>query len=397
MKILHVITALNYGGAEAMLSKLVAQHRITPGIQETVVLSLRPPGPVGKAMIADGILVESLDLRHFWQLPHAFGALAAAARRHQPDIVQGWMYHGNIAATAAVSVSSGTPPLIWNVRHSLHDIGREKLSTQAVIGLGAKLSRRPHAIIYNSSAAVGQHIERGYDPSKAVVIANGFDHHRFRPDDTDRTVRQRLCALCGISPTSIVVALVARRHPMKDHETAIKAAGLARQMGHDVHLILAGDGTDRLPARLLRTCEQWLPANRLSLLGDRRDVAEWLPGCDIVLLSSAWGEGFPNILGEAMASGVACVTTNVGDSSTIIGDSGICVPIGDSTAMATAIAELSAMGPEGRRHIGARGPARVEAEYSLPVIAARYVDLYRNALVSSHEHPLPRQAQPCAE
>lgn len=397
MKILHVITALNFGGAEAMLSKLVAQHQATLGMPRAVVVSLMPPGTVGRKMVNEGVLVESLNLQHFWQFPRALRALDTVVRRHRPDVIQGWMYHGNIAATAAAAFTRHRSRLLWNIRHSLHDIRREKLSTRLVIGLGARLSQRPCATIYNSSAAVGQHVECGYDGRSAIVIPNGFDHRQFRPDGAERLARRRLERGFGISPSAIVVAVVARHHPMKDHETAIEAAGRARQMGHDVHLLLAGSGTDALPAKLAGVCERWLPADRLTLLGDRRDVADWLPGCDIVLLSSAWGEGFPNILGEAMASGVPCITTDVGDSKAIIGDGGICVPRGDPATMAIALAELSGSGHEGRRHIGARGRARVRAEYSLSAIAARYSELYGNALVSPSGRFLSRGRLPCAE
>lgn len=397
MKILHAITALNFGGAEAMLSKLVAQHRTSGGMTESVVVSLMAPGTVGRKMLSDGIAVESLNLQHFWHLPRAMTTLQGIVRRHQPDIVQGWMYHGNIVATIAAAFSPGRSRLLWNIRHSLHDVRREKLATRLVIGLGAKLSQRPFATIYNSSTAVGQHIEHGYDGRGAVVIPNGFDHRQFRPDGPERLIRKRLGHMFGIRPSSTLVALVARHHPMKDHQTAIEAAGRARQMGQDVHLLLAGSGTEMLPARLAKECERWLPADRLTLLGDRRDVAEWLPGCDIVLLSSAWGEGFPNILGEAMASGVPCVSTDVGDSKTIIGDGGMCVPRGDSAAMARALADLSALGHDGRVRIGARGTKRVCAEYSLPAIAARYAELYGNALISPRERHLAVEELPCVE
>ena len=379
-----------------MLSKLIAQHRASGATTESVVVSLMAPGTVGRKMLSDGIVVESLDLQHFWQLPRAMTALEGVVRRHQPDVIQGWMYHGNIMATAAAAFTPRRARLLWNIRHSLHDTRREKLVSRLVIGLGAKLSDRPFATIYNSSTAVGQHIGCGYDGRNAVVIPNGFDHWQFQPDGPDRPIRKRLAGLFGISSAATLVALVARHHPMKDHKTAVEAVGRARQMGQDIHLLLAGSGTEALPASLARECERWLPPDRLTLLGDRRDVAEWLPGCDIVLLSSAWGEGFPNILGEAMASGLPCVSTDVGDSRVVVGEGGICVPRGDPAAMANALAELSTLGHAGRKLIGARGRNRVQAEYSLPAIAARYSELYVNALVSPRGRHLAVEELPCA-
>ena len=380
MKVMHIITALNYGGAEAMLGKLIAQHDAHPGLPRSTVVSLMPLGRVGQQMRASGVQVDSLHLERTRQLPRALAQLMSIVRRQSPDLIQGWMYHGNIAASAAAKCVSRRVPLLWNIRHSLSDLSVEKRSSRRVIQFGAFLSNGPFATIYNSATAVRQHSARGYDPQNAIVIPNGFDHQHFRPDAPDRSSRRLLRENFGIDANATLVAVVARHHPMKDHATAIEAVGRARALGHDVHLLLAGSGTDTLPEKLLDICAQWLPPDRLTMLGDRRDVADWLPGCDIVALSSAWGEGFPNILGEAMASGVPCIATDVGDSRTIIDNGGICVPCADPVAMAEAIASLGAMGAGGRQLIGSRGRSRIQTEFSLPVIARRYADLYETAV-----------------
>ncbi|MGC4249896.1 MAG: glycosyltransferase [Sphingobium sp.] len=380
MKVLHVITALNYGGAEAMLAKLVGQHGAHSSHPDSAVLSLLPLGRVGQEMAASGVAVETLGLNNIGCLPGAMARLTRIVRRYEPDLIQGWMYHGNIAAAWAVKAARRNGPMLWNIRHSLHDIRAEKVTSRLVIRLGAMLSRRPRATIYNAAASVRQHVANGYAPEGAIVIPNGFDPHCFRPDEPEGNARTRLRERFGIEPGPIIVAVIARRHPMKDHATAIEAVGRARRMGHDVHLLLAGAGTDALPADLQGACNHWLPHDRLSLLGDRADVAEWLPGCDIVTLSSAWGESFPNILGEAMACGVPCVATDVGDSRAIIGESGVCVPPGDPAAIANAIALLSAMGEDGRRRKGELGRQRVVKEFSLTAVAARYAELYERVL-----------------
>jgi len=380
MKVLHVITALNYGGAEAMLAKLVGQHGAHSAHPDSIVLSLLPPGRVGQEMAANGVCVETLGLTNLRRLPEAMARLTRIVRRYEPDLIQGWMYHGNIAAAWAARSGRRNLPMLWNIRHSLHDIRAEKRTSRLVIRLGALLSRRPKAIIYNAAASVRQHVANGYAPEGAIVIPNGFDPQCFRPDEADGHGRVRLRERFGIEPDPILVAVIARRHPMKDHATAIEAAGRARRMGHDVHLLLAGAGTDVLPTDLQGACEHWLPRNRLSLLGDRPDVAEWLPGCDIVALSSAWGESFPNILGEAMACGVSCIATDVGDSRIIMGEGGVCVPPGDPAAIANAIALLSGMGAQGRRRKGELGRARVIKEFSLAAVAARYAELYETVL-----------------
>lgn len=396
MKSLHVITALNYGGAEAMLAKLMSQHQVMPSLANSVVVSLLKPGIVGEQMARRGVTVETLDLRYPWHLPRAAARLDRIVRRHAPDLIQGWMYHGNVAASLAAKMAPGYPPLLWNIRHSLSRPSAERWRSRAVIRLGALLSKGPQATIYNSATSRKEHAAYGYCPDRAVVIPNGFDCGQYRPDGSERPSRQRIQEQFGIGRDSLLVAMVARNHPMKDHATAIEAAGRARQMGHDVHLLLVGAGTDMLTQKLKTACADWLPPDRLTLVGDRRDVAEWLPGCDIVTLSSAWGEGFPNILGEAMASGVPCVATDVGDSGAIVGDGGICVPSEQPTELAEAIATLCRAGAAGRRLIGERGRTRILTEFSLPVVAQRYANLYESVLETTPVPPVAADLSQCA-
>lgn len=396
MKALHVITALNFGGAEAMLAKLVDQHRIRANGPQSAVLSLLPLGRVGRQMADSGVPVETLDLTNLRHLPGAMMRLARIVRRHDPDLIQGWMYHGNIAAIWAAKAARVNVPMLWNIRHSLQDIRTEKWTSRMVIDMGAFLSGRPQATIYNSAASVTQHVGYGYCADRTVVIPNGFDHQLFRPDGSEEASRALLEARFGISREPIIIAVIARHHPMKDHATAIEAVGRARQMGHDIHLLMAGEGTDNLPSDLQAACHHFFPPHRLSLLGDRRDVAEWLPGCDIVALASAWGEGFPNILGEAMACGVPCVATDVGDSRTIMGEAGICVAPGDSAGMAAALASLARIGKDARRQIGRVGRHRVIDEFSLPAIASRYAALYDAAIHADQAAPNERGMPRCA-
>jgi len=379
-----------------MLAKLLGQQQSALAQTSSLVVSLMKPGTVGKQMIARGIAVETLDLHHPWHLPRAASQLSRVVRRFDPDLIQGWMYHGNIAASLAGRMARRRAPMLWNIRHSLSRPSAERLMSRAVIRLGAQMSKQPHATIYNSATSQKEHAAYGYCPERAVVIPNGFDCTAFELDDKDRRARRRLYEMFGIEDTVILVAMVARSHPMKDHATAIEAVGRAREAGHDIHLLLAGAGTEALPAKVRAAYASWIPADRLTLAGDRRDVAEWLPGCDVIVLSSAWGEGFPNILGEAMASGVPCVATDVGDSKAIIGDGGICVPNGEPDTMASAIAALCEAGPDGRRDYGVRGRHRIVTQYSLPAITERYARLYETVLRSTSERPLAMGASQCA-
>src|SRR5690606_25495791 len=124
----------------------------------------------------------------------------------------------------------------------------------------------------------------------------------------------------GVSPGVVLIAQVTRLHPMKAPETLVEAVRRVRSQGRDAHLLLAGRGFEQPPCELAAQIKASLPPDRVTLVGERHDVAEWLSGVDILALPSAWGEGFSNILGEALACGVPCVATDVGDSAWIVGE-----------------------------------------------------------------------------
>lgn len=382
MSVLHVITGLNVGGAEAMLAKLI-EHGFDEALLAPQVLSMLPPGRVAPRIIAAGAAVTTLGMTQGRPSMAAVLRLRAQVRRQRPALLQGWMHHGNLAATLAAAMAPRDHgrrlPVVWNMRHSLVDIAHEKPLSRAVLRLGRRLSGSPDAIIYNSEVAARQYAAFGFSAERAIVIPNGFDCSRFRPRaDAGPALRRRF----GIAAEPIVVAMVARQHPMKDTPNLVEAVRLARAAGHDLHLLLVGTGTDAPAPELAAALARALPADRLTLAGERADVADWLSGVDIVALPSAWGEAFPNILGEAMASGVPCVATDVGDSAAIIGAFGRVVPPRDSAALAAAIGALAGLEAPARAALGAAARERIVRLFDIEPITARYAALYRSVLMT---------------
>jgi len=380
----HIMTSLDIGGAQTMLAKLIEVCALNPAAARPWIVTLRPPGVIADRLGKTGCDIYSLDMRGSLPGPSALIRMARVTGRKQPDILQGWMYHGNLAATVAGMVTGRPVPVIWNVRHSLADPASEKRSTRALLAVSARLSRRTAAIIYNSRTAAREHEAIGFAPERAVHIPNGFNCSVFSPNRGRRAMMQRLF---GIDPSAIIVAMVARYHPMKDHINLINAVARARNEGYDLHLLLVGTDLDAPGNVAAAAARVALPPDRLTLSGERLDVAEWLPGVDILALSSAWGEGFPNILGEAMACGVPCVTTDVGDSAWVVGGAGMAVPPRDTAALATAIADLAAMPAETRHAVGGRGRARVTEHFEIERIVKTYRDLWSGILAG--DPPLP--------
>jgi glycosyltransferase involved in cell wall biosynthesis len=184
----------------------------------------------------------------------------------------------------------------------------------------------------------------------------------------------RLCAELGLPTSTTLIGLLARHHPMKDHANLIRAG--ARCAAADLHLVLAGRGVDGDNEGLRATIAEAGMGGRVSLLGERHDVPELVAGLDVVAVSSAWGEAFPLVLGEAMASGVPCVATDIGDSAWIIADTGVVVPPRDPEALAGGLQHLVELGPEGRRRLGAAARARILDNFSLPEVVRQYETLY---------------------
>jgi glycosyltransferase involved in cell wall biosynthesis len=370
IRVLHVITGVTMGGAEMMLFRLLA--RGDRGRFSPTVLSLLGPGAVGARISAMDIPLLSLGMRQERPLSPAMLRLIPIARSLRPSLLQGWMYHGNLAASGS-ALLSGRPAVIWNVRHSIHDMGHENRLTRGIIRLGAALSSSTRAIIYNSRLSASQHEALGYDADKTVVIPNGFDCQLFRPRPE---MAQWLRHQAKIEPGRVTVGMVARNHPQKDPCNLIKATALLAERGIDVHVVIVGPGFDTDNAEVMGAIAQAGVAGRFSLLGERHDIPDIVAGLDIATLPSAWGEGFPNVLGEAMASGVPCVTTDIGDSAWIVGRVGIVVPPRDAEALADALGRLVALGCEGRRQLGAAARARVIEHFEVDDIVGRYQGLY---------------------
>jgi glycosyltransferase involved in cell wall biosynthesis len=370
IRLVHVISDLDAGGAEVMLAKLVGA--MDRSRFENVVVSLTDRGDVGGAIEAAGIPVLGLGMRRGGAALGALPRLIGMLRASRPALVQSWLYHADLAALLATRLA-GRPPIVWNVRCSDMDLRRYARRTRFIVAALARCSRVPAAVVVNSRSGQAQHERLGYRPRRWVLIPNGFDLERFRPEPT---AGPKLRGELGLPDDAVVIALVARVDPMKDHEGFLAAARRVTAARASARFVLVGRGTEALAPRI----DALGLRETVLTLGYRDDTDRLLPGADVACLSSTWGEGFPNVLGEAMACGVPCVTTDVGDAGAIVGDTGLVVPPGDPDALARALTALIDRGPAARAALGGAARARVAARYALPAIVLQYQALYTSLL-----------------
>ena len=380
--ILHVITGLETGGAEVMLAKLVAEIDRTRFVSS--VVSLTNPGRLGESIQSSRVPVHCLNMQRGRPDPRGLLRLVRLLNTLKPALVQSWLYHADLLSLIA-AWKANPIPLVWNLRCSEMDFKYYPYQTRLVLRLLSFCSHVPAAVVVNSLAGQQYHQRLGYRPRRWEVIANGFDMDRFRPD---RSIGPKLREELGLPQDTVLLALVARVDPMKDHAVFLAAARQVATARAHAHFVLAGNGTETL---IPRVAELGL-SGRVHFLGSYRHMDRLIPGIDIACLSSAFGEGFPNVLGEAMAAGVPCIGTDVGDIRAIIGRTGIVVPPRDPQAFAMAMINLIDRGPNARYELGQAARAWIQAEYSLSHIVTRYEALYESLLPALVAQPVNRSS-----
>lgn len=371
-RILHIITSLQIGGAEMALYRLVStlDHKF---FQQSVI-SLTHDQPVGDLIRSAGIPVESLGLCPSFPDPRGIFRLKQKITVFNPDIVQTWMYHADFLGGIAAKLA-GSYPVVWNIRHTITDKGSLKTSTYLIASANALLSRSlPTKIICNANAGKQTHVAMGFDESKILVIENGFDLSRFMPDKTSREdVRNEL----GLPGDGYLIGMAARYNPQKDHVNFIRAASLLRQKRQDVDFLLWGNNVDDSNPELAELIHSLNLQNHVLVLGLRMDGQRLFSALDIATLSSAYGEAFPQVIGEAMACGVPCVVTDVGDSARIVENTGRVIPPRDPQALANAWNELLSMPEAERISLGLSARERIKDLFSLENTTRKYSQIYQ--------------------
>lgn len=367
VRVAHVITGLQTGGAEAMLNKLTQSER---GAVSAIVIALTEGGKYQRIIEQNGIPVHVVNFKKLWLLPWLLVRLYRLIRQHRTQIIQAWMYHA-MFFTSLICLFTRfrrfRPRFLWNIRHSLKDIRFESRQVQWLIKGLSLFTSLPDKVIFNSKNSAVEHQRYWSVASKTQFLPNGFELDVWQPAEVEaaNALRERLNI-----PSGFLLGNVARAHPMKNQTGLINVVKRLQEEFSNVHLVLFGSGTAEL---------QGIDAAlQIHGLGECDDIPELLPGLDCFVLCSNWGEGFPNVLGEAMACALPCITTNVGDSAMLLNNADWVAEPFDEEALLQKLRSMIMLTPQERAGLGRSNLHRVTTQFGIKQVAQQYLALYQS-------------------
>jgi glycosyltransferase involved in cell wall biosynthesis len=374
ISVVHIIIGLDVGGAEHMLSRLVLQQRRVYPDRRLCVVSLTGMGSLGSRLLKEGIEVYTFGMHGLLDLPFAFFQLRKLLVELKPNIVQTWLYHADFIGGLA-AYSAGIRNIIWGIRTT--DVISGSVVVRILRLICGKLSGLiPKAIICGAEASRQSHILVGYKRDKLLVVPNGYN---FDCLESSKKQRNTLRAELGIMQDELILGSVGRFHPDKNHKFFVRVAGILAAKNPKLRFLMIGRDINLLNEKLIGWINDSGFQERFILLGERMDVPGYMAAMDIFCLHSNT-EGFPNVLAEAMALGLPCIATDVGDAAFVMSDTGRVVPRGDFLNMAKSISCLLNLDQVARQNLGKQGEIRIRSEFSISSAQERVEQIYQDVL-----------------
>lgn len=330
LNITHLIIGLGDGGAESCLFKLIKfDDKNTHN-----VISIMGMGKYGRPLEELGIKVDCLNVTSIISAFSGLFKLVKILKQQKPDVLQTWMYHADLIG-GLFGKLLGVKKIFWGIRHSDLSDQNNSVMTLKMARLCAWMSKKiPTKIISCAKVSIQEHIRYGYDKDKFIYIPNGYDTDDLLTRVTKSDIRNYLPSrfdTCSKLPISI--GMVARYHPLKDHEGLLRSLKIIDNKGINFNCILVGLGLDNSNQELVSLIDHLGLEEKVHLLGQREDIPDFMASLDLHVLSSI-SEGFPNVIAEAMLYGTPCLSTDAGDASSIIGETGWITPTENFVAFA---------------------------------------------------------------
>ena len=371
MRVAHILNCAAVGGTEMMLYKLIKN---SPQV-EHCVFTLLESGRVGDMIEQLGVPVRPMHvLKRGIPRFGALKGLTTSLRDWRPDVIQTWAYHADLAGLYG-AWKLGVP-IVWSIRHGTLDKRIDSKKSLLSAKICAWFSRVPHKIVFNSRAARLVNARFGYDTSRMLHIPNGFELDVFKPSSERRTkLREQL----RLNPTDRLVGMCGRFHPHKGQQDFVSAMKRVADSCPNTHFAMVGRDVDKNNEQLTSLVGATGVPGRFHLLGQYQHTNEFYPALDVFVLPSIT-EAMPNVVGEAMACGVPCVVTDVGDAGHLVGGSGEVVAVGDTDDIAKATARFLSMPADALEEKGRVARTRIASEFEISDIANRFVTVWNDAM-----------------
>jgi len=374
MIIVHVITGLGNGGAEGVLYRLITHEKK----HKHYVVSLMDLGKYGPLLCNERVSVYCLHMSAGRITLNGLYRLYKIITNINPDTVQTWMYHADLIG-GLIARLARVKNICWGIRHTTLEFGKSSFVTILITRVNAVLSYFvPHSIVCCAESAKNIHISLGYSKNKMIVIPNGYDLNYFKRDEAYRIKFRK--DLFGVDESDFVIGMMARYDPQKDHASLIKALFDFKQKGYHFCCILAGNGVDSNNLELVELIESFGLTGNIKLFGVCNNTPAIYNAIDLHVLPSSYGEGFPNVIAEAMACETPCVSTDTGDSNLIVGHTGWIVKPNDSHILSLSIEKAALLSKDYNswRLRGVMARSHIEKNYSINFMIDSYVDLWMN-------------------
>ena len=370
-KIVHIISGLKSGGAERSLFNICNSNISDYFIQSVICLG-------DKAIYGDkleelGVEVYYLNFKNSNKL-YAFLNFKNIIKKISPDIIQGWMTHGNFASVIAYFILSGRPSLFWNIRQTVYKLKHEYILTRVLFLINILLSRIPNGIISNANISIKQLIKFGYKNDSFILIPNGFDTNYWKPDHNLRQIERNKLKF---NDNDFVLGYVGRYHPMKNIKLLLESFHKISQQNSKIKLVIVGQNLNNYNINE-KSIIDMIPQNQILIIDNTEDVKKYYNIFDLLILCSAWGEGFPNVLGEAMSSELCCISTPVGDTPDILEDVGYLVPLDDVDLIIEKVKNCMD-NPEELNKLGRKARIKILNQYSMEKTINTYLNIYLNS------------------
>ncbi|MBX5462219.1 MAG: glycosyltransferase [Steroidobacteraceae bacterium] len=366
--IVFLTRSLERGGAERQL--ILLAHALRQRGHKVAVVTFYDGGALSGELRGTGVRVISLGKRGRWDIARFLFHLVRHLRRERPMVLHGYLTVANVLTAILKPLLPGTR-VVWGVRASDMDLSQYDWFARLTDHIERTLAHCADRIIVNSQAGLRHALSRGFPASKATVVPNGIDTLRFRPDAEGRA---RARAEWGVPDTAVLIGVVARLDPMKDHPNFLRAASIVARHEPDVRFVSVGGGSAASRTALQAMSRSLGIESRVVWAGAWDDMRAAYNALDVCCSSSAYGEGFSNSVAEAMACGTPCVVTDVGDSALVVGATGAVVAPRKPEELAHALLRMIRMSPQDRADCGMEARRRIETEFSVERLTQRTLE-----------------------